>query len=330
MLLSTEEKIEQYLGSVGIDHPTKSFISIVSNVYHRFESQCYDEVHLEIHEASEHWQDVLHKISPVLPSSLRVLDLGTGTGFAASMVLQAYGNRVENIVCQDLSSDILSVCRSRISQITSKAAFIACDVESLSGQMEPFDLVTTNSVLHHVLNLPTFFRIIQGLVKPGGFYIAGHEPSSKFYENKQLYRWTRLYRKWRRLRQIVSPDFYLRKIKLKSVPLNIEGLTNQELLRLGVINAPFAPGIIRQLVDIHVPPSSPATPYWGEPGFSASELCDKYLPDFRLYGTTTYPHIKEAHGRMGVLWRSMDKVLSDKYPAFGANFLMAAQRVSDN
>lgn len=328
LALSTEEKIEIYLHSAGVDHPAKTFVATVSNVYHHFEAQCYDDIHLEIHENSGRWQTLLPTIRPLLPTSPRVLDLGTGTGFAASMVLQSYGDCVEQLVCQDLSPDILEVCRARISQLTNKASFIACDVDSLTKQVQPFDLVVTNSVLHHMIDLPTFFRAIQTLVKPGGFYIAGQEPSSSFYEDAQTQRWTRLYRKWRRLRQLASPTSYLRKMRLTAAPVDLIRLTNEELLRLGMIHAPLAPGVIRQLVDIHIPPPSSSLPYWGEPGFNAPTLCSKYLPEFKLHKVITYSHIKEARGRMGSAWRLVDSALARKHPASGANFLMVVQHLS--
>lgn len=326
--MTTETRIEEYLRSQGITQPARSFVSLVSNLYHESEAQYYDQVHHEIFETTDRWAECLKKIGPALPASVRVLDLGAGTGYAAEQVLQGLGGQVSQVVCQDLSPDMMLQCRARIGRLTQNAYFVAGELECLLGAVDErgFDLVVTNAVLHHLIDLPAFFNIIRRIVRPGGFYIAGHEPSDAFYANRGLYRWTEMYRKWRRLRRLMTPEPYLRRLKRTTEGKSLEQLTNEALLRKGVIKAPLPSGVIPHLVDIHIPPATPDVPFWGEPGFSAEGLQKKFLPEFELYSVLTYPHIKEARARMGPLWRAIDKKLAQKYPVSGANFLMVARR----
>jgi ubiquinone/menaquinone biosynthesis C-methylase UbiE len=323
---TTADRIAAYLHSVDVSLPVGRFVTLVSNTYHRNESQSYDDVHAEILESAAHWAAGLRAVAAVLPPRIRVLDLGSGTGFAAEQVLRAFGPRVDHLVCQDLSTDMLAIGRTRLAAAHVRANFVAGDAVCLLGVEGGFDLVVTNAVLHHLVDLGAFLRLVGRLVKPGGVYVAGHEPSADFYANAAVFRYTRLYRRWRGLRKFTSCRAYLRKLGVVPRPRSPEDLTNDELLRASAIAAPLPMGVIRQLVDIHVPPATGATPFFGEPGFSAPTLCRKYLAGFTPYYLSTYPHVKDARKRMGPLWRGVDVLLSRAYPTSGANFLMAVRR----
>jgi ubiquinone/menaquinone biosynthesis C-methylase UbiE len=303
-------------------------VTLVSNIYHGFESEQFDKAHPEITETSTIWKDCLCKIQDELPERPSVLDMGTGTGFASAQVLRFLGGRVARLVCQDLSLHMINKCRTRIQNSTSQAFFVCGEPECLLGAEEAFDLVVTSAVLHQIMDLRGFLDVVRRVIRPGGFYIAGQEPTKEFYENRQLYRWTQRYRKWRQLRRALSRDPYLRRLGIKSPPKSIESLTNETLLALGAITAPLPTGVIPQLVDIHVPPASGDRPFYGEFGLSPRKICQELLPDFELTSLITFPHIKDARLRMGPMWRSLDTVLSRKHPHAGANFFMIAKRQS--
>jgi ubiquinone/menaquinone biosynthesis C-methylase UbiE len=315
---------------VGINDPARRFVALVSNVYHEYESQLYDAMHPEVLEVADYWSACLQSIRPELPPAIEVLDIGAGTGFASEQVLKALGEQVSHLVCLDLSPGMIAKCKESVQRFTDRATFIVGDPTCLLNGSRKFDLVITNSVLHHLIDLPAFFNIIVRVLRPGGIYVAGHEPSSDFYSNAELYRWTQVYRRWRRLRRLVNPEPYLNRLKVRPKKQSLEQLTCKELMRRGVIKAPLPMGIIRQLVDIHVPPASPETPFWGEQGFNARDLCQKFLPSFEISYVVTYPHIKDARTRMGPVWSLIDKMLARKYPASGANFMMAVKRKVDH
>jgi SAM-dependent methyltransferase len=324
--LTTEGRVDAYLRSRGITASAQAFTELVSNIWHGFESQHFDRVHDEITETAGRWQACLSRIAPDLPPSLRVLDLGAGTGFASTQVLRAFGDRVTTLVCQDLSPDMLRQCQTRLRPLTGRARFVAGLPGCLRAGEERFDLVTTSAMLHHVVDLPAFLALIAEQVTPGGFYVAGHEPCREFYANAGLYRWTVRYRRWRRLRRALSPRAWAGRFGTPDESVSVERRTNEVLVRRGVIKAPLPPGVIAQLVDIHIPPASRDVPFWGEPGFDPRDLCGRLLPGFELAYVTTYPHVKDARARMGGLWRAIDERLARKYPTAGANFLMAARR----
>lgn len=325
--ITTERRIEEYLRPLGITQPVRQFITLVSNVYHHFESQLYDDSQLGVYEASHYWHAILNEIAPELPPSVHALDLGAGTGFASEQVLKVLGGRVTRLVCQDLSPDMLAQCRSRIDLLTAHASYVSGDLEALSQGSGRFDLVVTNAMLHHLIDVPAFLENVSRLVRPGGFYVAGHEPSRGFYADEKVSRWTKRYHVWKRLRRVTSTQPYLRRLGMITVPKSLEELTNDKLITMGAIGRPLPQGVIPKLVDIHVPPLSQGTPFWGEYGFDAEDLCRNYLEGFELYSLITYLHIKDVRSQMDFVWRAIDRRLAEKYPTSGANFLMAARRI---
>ncbi len=329
MTQTTESRIQAYLDSIEIKEPARSFSKTVSNIYHGFESEIFDQVHDEITETADHWSVVLRRISASLPASARVLDVGTGTGFAATQVLQSLGSQVGEMVCLDLSTDMLSKCRAKIQSRLRRSHFVAGDLKSLAGGAGTFDLVVTSAMLHHVIDVESLLGVIGTLVKPGGFYVAGHEPSYDFYANRALYRWTSVYRAWRRARGALSLTTWRRRVAANSRAhrgMTIEERTNEALVRMRLVRRPLPAGAITQLVDVHIPPASADVPFWGEPGFRPADLCQRMLGGFDPVFVLTYPHVKEARARMGWMWRRIDTMLAQRYPLAGANFLMAARK----
>jgi len=334
--MTTKDLIQEYLSSLGIDQPVQEFVRLVSNTFHKYESQYYDEIHDEICEAASHWQNALRCIETALPNRIRVLDIGAGTGFASKQVLRALHNRISTITCQDLSTDMLSKCRDCIVPQASKASiqaqFVAGTPEKLLDNPEPtqYHLVVTNAVLHHLLDLGEFFKVIERLVLAGGFYIAGQEPCRRFYLNKRVHQWTKRYIYWKRAKRLFSPRFYIRRVTRKRPhhEPGIEESTNDALIRAGVITTALPHSVIRKLIDIHVPTVFKSRPSWGETGFEPSQIRSTYLPDFEIVRVITYSHIKDKRAHASILWRIIDRALAKRCPDSGADFIMVMRRLA--
>jgi len=318
-----EARISAFLESQGIDVPTRTFVTMVSNLYHAFESNSYDDGHTEILEAALYWKQILREIAPQLPPRFRVLDVGVGTGFASQQVLETFGSRVEWLVCLDLSPDMLYISREKLG--TSGISYVCGSFDACHGE---FDLVVTNALLHHLIDPPSFLKALRSLVRVNGFYVSGHEPHAPYYKNPVLQTWMRRYRMFRQIRKLAQPNRLLK--RLKPIPSkSIEQLTNEALIKNGVIRKPLPPGAVSHLVDIHVPPASPNHLFWGEHGLDPKQISEEYLGNFEVRSLFTYSHIKDARVRMGWMWAKINDILAQRYPALGADFIMAAQRVSD-
>ncbi len=323
--MSTERAIQTYLDEAGIELDAERFVRLVSNLYHEAESQYYDHVHSELEDAAVVWRQSLNAISSRLPDRVRILDVGAGTGFASDIVLEFLGRRADHLVCLDPSAAMLQKARLRLSRHACPTQFVAGDLSSIAGGSGKFDLVLTNSVLHHIPDVDGFIRGLRRLLAPGGIYIAGHEPSRDFYAPGALYRWTQLYRRWRNVRRLFLAETYRRRLTSAPAARPPEATVNEILLRRNVIKHALRPEIIRQLIDIHVPPAHSVDTSWGQQGLRSNEILTRNLTGFTCCFVRTYSHVKEARQRMGFVFRAIDGYLAKRYPAGGSNFLMAAQ-----
>ncbi len=323
--VNSEPQIQAYLESLGVRCPASQFIGRLSNLYHEAESTYYDRIHPELLDARVVWQTCLTTIAPDLPDRITALDVGAGTGFATSAVVAVLAPRIVQMVCLDPSAAMLEKASRRLAGVKPAPQFVVGDIGCLDGATPRFDLIVTNSVLHHLPDIQVFLATIRQLLRPGGFYVAGHEPTREFFEHPALYRWTSMYRRWRRARRLANPATYWNRLSHRGEASDPEAATIAALLRLGLIDRPLPPGVVRQLIDIHVP-AAPGGLGLGLPGLSRDDILSGGLHGFHCRVSTSYSHIKDSRARMGPLWRQVDRWLARRYPLAGSNFLIAAQR----
>ena len=90
----------------------------------------------------------------------QVLEIGSGPGHVAAMLVQA-GANVTGI---DFSSKMVEVAQRIYPEITFKQA----DAEQLPFEENSFDAVVANFVVHHLARPETVFREVNRVLKPGG------------------------------------------------------------------------------------------------------------------------------------------------------------------
>ncbi|MGD0228371.1 MAG: class I SAM-dependent methyltransferase [Terriglobia bacterium] len=267
---------------------------------------------------------------------LRVLDLGCGTGFASSTVLQRGAGRIGELVCADISPHMLAVCRSKLGS-TPGVRFHLGGVESLGGEFGEFDLIITCSVLHHISDVPSFLRGLVQLMPSGGFYMMLHEPSARFYRNQACYEFYTRYRnseRSRRVLQILNPNAYVGKVRRLLAGkrrFNIEAETIRLLLQRQVIHSPLSLREVRQLVDIHVPPIHDGSFILGREGFDLGDLRSTYLSGLSLVEDCSYGFLGTVYeGSAPWHWRRRARRLSLRYPSDGAQFGALWRRPADS
>ena len=219
---------------------------------------------------------------------------------------------------------MLAKARERLAAVAPAPQFVVGELGVLAEQ-PAFDLIVTNSVLHHLPDIQQFLRRVRALLRPGGIYVAGHEPCREFFEHRELHAWTNLYRRWRRVRRLLNPATYRRRLEGRVDEHDPEGATAAALLRLGLIERPLPPGVIRQLIDIHVPGNDEGLGL-GLPGLSRDDLLSGELQGCDCRMSTSYAHIKDSRASMGPAWRLVDRWLARRYPHAGSNFLLAVRR----
>ncbi|MDN7675111.1 methyltransferase domain-containing protein [Burkholderia oklahomensis] len=109
-----------------------------------------------------------------LRPSMRVLDIGCGTGGVSMLAAEMVGptGTVVAIDQSDIAIDAATANaeRARLHNIR----FRACGLDQVEG-VHSFDVVVARCVLMHQLHVAEFIRHAARFVKPGGF-IAFHEP----------------------------------------------------------------------------------------------------------------------------------------------------------
>jgi len=320
--------------SCGARTSPAEFIRKVSNTYHEIEAPLYDGIHKEIAtQVTPHLHDFASLIADWYAGrAVRVLDVGCGTGFASSTLLQARSPEIASLVLSDISPHMLGICRTKF-HARPNLQFVEGDIEHLSRTFPPFDVVMTCSVIHHVGDLGSFFASLRKLLVPGGAYMMLHEPSRRFYANSNCIRFFEGYQKSRRRRnklRYLNPARYLHRavrVLRHSSTSSLESKASELLVKRNIIQQPLTRGAIRQLVDIHVPPIHSDPFDMGSRGFDISMLSAMYLPGFIPMCTRTYGFLgTEFEGVAGKRWQARARRLALLYPADGAQFSVLWRR----
>ncbi|MCB1053747.1 MAG: class I SAM-dependent methyltransferase, partial [Acidobacteria bacterium] len=228
LLRDTRNKIETAL-SPYISEPLEPFIERLSNIYHSYEAERYDVYQHSLADAEQHWQTILNQIPAPQNAKLRLLDYGAGTGFATQQVLSSHlRSTISEVVCYDLSREMLNVCQQKFKSFDGVSFTFLDGQEGKKRlvQMDPFDLVVTNALLHHLLDLDQFCQAIGAFIRPSGYYLAGHEPNRLFYYNQTLLNWTYRFQKYKRLMQAFSLQYWAQKLRFKPRRPDLATLTN--------------------------------------------------------------------------------------------------------
>src|SRR5207244_6737479 len=101
-----------------------------------------------------------------------ILDFGCGTGFAATQLLQNLPTvQIRRLVCFDPSPEMLARCRAKIAARFAHVEFLGA-WSALAGGPARFNLLATNSVLHHLPDPCAAIRELQDQLTPGCVWLA--------------------------------------------------------------------------------------------------------------------------------------------------------------
>ncbi len=121
-------------------------------------------------------------------SSIRVLDLGAGTGLLAAKIAGAFPNAA--LVLMDISENMLQQARNRLWPIADRCTFTVADYTQ-QPQLEPgFDVVCSALSIHHLGKKAKMevFRWAFTLLRPGGIFVNADQVLGESPEIEQRYR----------------------------------------------------------------------------------------------------------------------------------------------
>lgn len=307
----------------------------VNEVFHDIEQTDYEKRHPEIFTAeADRWCRIARPLLDNRSKPVCVLDFGCGTGFVA-MQIGRFLTKEDRLVCADISENMLTRCRETIERNSLECA---CDYVKLNGRTDDwpagsFDLITLNSVLHHVADLPGFFASADKWLRRGGRTIIGHEPNPLFFAHGPL----RLHASivglvssprrtagavLRKLRLIDFARRYLRGLS-KGVAANqrILAAVNARLLADGVVDTPLRQDELTAIVDIHSPT---AGRFHRGRGVDIHALVAEHVPHWQVEQLETYNHLCEPAMRR--LWKAYEGWVARRFPNRGATFLAVLRK----
>lgn len=114
----------------------------------------------------ERWMKEFEKYIP-MTKPLKILDLGTGTGFFA-ILLGSYGHQVTGI---DLTEDMILEARRTADFLQISAQFYVMDAEEPELEPESFDVLVTRNLTWGLPHLETAYHAWHKLLKKDGILI---------------------------------------------------------------------------------------------------------------------------------------------------------------
>jgi len=136
-------------------------------------------------QEQEIWEKNINLILNKMRGKIKILDLGTGTGFVP-FAIRNHLDKKDMIVCSDLSQNMLDYCSKKLKDSKCKMKFIKINCANLPFAKNSFDIITCCATLHHINNPENYLEEVKKLLKPGGFLMVGIEPNKRFFNNRFL------------------------------------------------------------------------------------------------------------------------------------------------
>ena len=153
----------------------------VNELFHDFTNRDYEKITYNemLIKEKERWDRTKKFFNKKNP--LHILDIGTGTGFVP-LVIGKFLKVSDEFICTDVSKNMLELTKEKF---RCKFKFLKLD-NSIPLKRNSMDIITINSVLHHIPNTNSFLKEVDGILKKNGILIIGHEPNIRFSRNKLL------------------------------------------------------------------------------------------------------------------------------------------------
>ncbi|MHB8899265.1 MAG: class I SAM-dependent methyltransferase [Thermoguttaceae bacterium] len=274
----------------------KEFYWAVNDALHAAEAATYDVRHATMYlEAGGAVWERLFSYLPSQPEELRFLDIGCGTGLVGHFAAMYVPHRVASMMLMDPSPNMMKVVQTKATNWPFDAELRTCDIDGLATE-KPFDVVTINSVLHHVVELEPFVKKVQDLIRPGGVLLTGQDPravaktrydclltarraqaapsqlSGKASRSLQFWR-NHVHRVLRQVGRMIGSKIHLTELAKEA---------SRTLLDNDIIRRPMDETSLYMVTDVHIPRSS-----GGGKGIDEDDL-EHWMQDMTRIATHTY------------------------------------------
>ena len=300
--------------------PLESLVEEVNKIYHSFDASRYDREHPEIHwQLPPLWDEMIAGLPQA--RSWSVLDFGCGTGFEANLLLSRLGDKVTKLVAYDPSPEMIAICRARLEKFPQVTLRSGMDEVHSRG---PFNLLITNSLLHHLPNIQQTIESLLPSLTSDAVWLAGHEPSARFYRNEECLRLLEGYRLYHGRAKWLNFGNYMSKVRIMfgTHPLKA---TARAAHKRGLFKKLPSVLAISRIVDFHVA-HSVAEVVQGR-GLDVEKMQASFRRDWTLDWSKTYSFLgPHSYANVSDRWVEKARLLGSRFPADGANFCMVWQK----
>lgn len=304
-------------------HDHRHLVLRVNEIFHDLEGEEYEHIHPEIFEQErDRWNRMLDRHLPQ-GQPLTVLDLGTGTGFVGEHLL-ARMSTDSRLICADISAVMLDVSRKRLQSLFPHHTIdiLKMQDERIPAPDASMDVVTMNSVLHHIPDSDAFLSEVMRVLKPGGLLCIGHEPNIRFFQSSFLVNQYRLFHQLAPRRIAASllkmTGLYSPIVKQKNDAFMNE--LSKRLMDEGLIDRLYTRAEISPLLDIHSPTAGGIRK---EEGFDPITMFKGSA--LQTLDIETYNHLSKLSGKHW--WTTpYEWALARLRPKDGSIFFLVAQK----
>ena len=289
----------------------------VNKLYHAAEAPAYDSSHPEVlRQLPPIWEEMVAFISISHPEHLwDVLDYGCGTGFASQQILSLIpAHSINSLTCYDPSPEMLNRCKAKLG--THATAFLS-DPHLLSQIRKPVNLLVTNSLLHHLSDPLVSVTGLSTLLTEDAIWLAGHEPSRRFYQNEECLAVYNDYVRHRKLDKFLTFRNYI--TFLRGTLNSPAAYAAKRAYKNGLFERKPSAFAVGRLVDFHVAHSGNEA--ISGRGFEIDEFVEHLKGEWELAWFKSYSFMGcFSTFDLSKYWVKRTSDLAEKYPKDGSNF----------
>lgn len=307
---------------------SEKLVQRVNELYHDFINEEYHYTHPDIflHE-TKRWKRIFLKFLK-MNTSLTILDIGTGTGFVP-LTLAQFLKKSDTFICSDISKGILDIAKKKLREQKYQCDFKFIKIEKnipfkLSFESNSIDIITINSVLHHIKDTNFFLNEINRILKKNGLVFIGHEVNHYFYNSRVLkitnfimnnaYPPLKIFYNRRALLRKISYFIFSKKKKKKSTSKYLTKKIYEVLIEENLIQDFLVYRDIKKIVNIK-----------SREGFKPDSL----FPHYKLLYLEIYNHL----GKTSALYnnklfiKNLNNLLERLYPKKGKTFFLVVKKI---
>ncbi|MEC4004395.1 class I SAM-dependent methyltransferase [Flavobacterium sp. SUN052] len=254
------ESLKPLIKKTGSKLSVEEFQSVVNVVFHDYEAEHYDVMHVDMKKSLQEQIDLLIgdllKDETFKSNNKSLLDVGCGTGMSTELLLNSkIGSTLHKISLLDTSPKMLQFAEEKAKKWNVNYELINADISNLDTK---YDIIIICSVLHHIPNLEVFLNKIKMLLNTNGILIHLQDPNGDYLTNNDYRKRLDIYEKET---TDAHKSFNIRDLIPKKIKHYISrklgrktyiDLVNDKLLELNAINKRMTADEIWSITDIHV------------------------------------------------------------------------------